>query len=70
MENLKVTPLNEVHRNLGARMVPFGGWDMPVQYTSIIQEHLSTRTNAGLFDVSHMGEIIYLPCEKKLDCRL
>ncbi|MBP9162896.1 MAG: glycine cleavage system protein T, partial [Leptospiraceae bacterium] len=42
MENLKVTPLNEVHRNLGARMVPFGGWDMPVQYTSIIQEHLST----------------------------
>ena len=57
MENLKVTPLNEVHRTLGARMVPFGGWDMPVQYTSIIQEHLATRTAAGLFDVSHMGEI-------------
>ncbi len=57
VENLKATPLNEIHRNLGARMVPFGGWDMPVQYSSIIQEHLSTRSNAGLFDVSHMGEI-------------
>ena len=38
-------------------MVPFGGWDMPVQYTGIVDEHLSTRTNAGLFDISHMGEI-------------
>ncbi|MDF3818536.1 glycine cleavage system aminomethyltransferase GcvT [Leptospira sp. 96542] len=42
---------------MGAKMVPFGGWDMPVQYTGIIQEHLQTRSHAGLFDVSHMGEI-------------
>ncbi len=55
--DLKSTPLNQIHRELGAKMVPFGGWDMPVQYTGIIQEHLSTRSHAGLFDVSHMGEI-------------
>ncbi|GBF51587.1 glycine cleavage system aminomethyltransferase T [Leptospira ryugenii] len=55
--DLQKTALNEKHRQLGAKMVPFGGWDMPVQYTGIIQEHLSTRTDAGLFDVSHMGEI-------------
>jgi aminomethyltransferase len=55
--DLKCTPLNESHRELGAKMVPFGGWDMPVQYTGIIQEHLATRSHAGLFDVSHMGEI-------------
>ena len=57
MESLKKTPLNEEHRALGARMVDFGGWDMPVQYTSIIDEHVAVRTRAGLFDVSHMGEI-------------
>jgi len=57
VENLKKTPLNENHRALGAKMVPFGGWDMPVQYSGIIAEHTSTRTAAGLFDVSHMGEI-------------
>ncbi|HKZ79805.1 MAG TPA: glycine cleavage system aminomethyltransferase GcvT [Pyrinomonadaceae bacterium] len=52
------TPLNETHRRLGARMVDFGGWDMPVQYPAgTIEEHLRTRTHAGLFDVSHMGEI-------------
>ena len=56
MENLKKTPLNEIHRNSGAKMVPFGGWDMPVQYTGIVDEHKTVRTNAGLFDVSHMGE--------------
>jgi aminomethyltransferase len=54
---LKKTPLNEVHRKLGARMVPFGGWDMPVQYSGVIDEHRTVRTKAGLFDVSHMGEI-------------
>lgn len=54
---LKQTPLNRIHRELGARMVDFGGWDMPVQYTGVIDEHLATRTAAGLFDVSHMGEI-------------
>jgi len=54
---LKQTPLYQIHKDLGAKMVPFGGWDMPVQYTGIIQEHNATRTHAGLFDVSHMGEI-------------
>src|SRR3989338_8263511 len=54
---LKKTPLNEVHRQLGARMVPFGGWDMPVQYTGVLDEHRAVRTQAGLFDISHMGEI-------------
>lgn len=53
---LKRTPLYEEHRALGARMVPFAGWEMPVQYQSIIQEHRAVRESAGLFDVSHMGE--------------
>jgi aminomethyltransferase len=56
-EELKKTPLNARHRAHGARMVPFGGWDMPVEYSGITQEHMAVRTNAGLFDVSHMGEI-------------
>jgi aminomethyltransferase len=54
---LKKTPLNGRHRSLGARMVEFGGWDMPVEYSGIVDEHLAVRTRAGLFDVSHMGEI-------------
>lgn len=54
---LKATPLNAVHRSLGARMVDFGGWDMPVQYSGIIEEHHAVRQAVGLFDVSHMGEI-------------
>jgi aminomethyltransferase len=54
---LKKTPLNARHRASGAKMVPFGGWDMPVEYAGIVQEHLAVRTAAGLFDVSHMGEI-------------
>jgi aminomethyltransferase len=54
---MKQTPLNAVHKALGARMVPFGGWEMPVQYTGVIDEHLAVRERAGLFDVSHMGEI-------------
>lgn len=57
-EELKKTPLNDVHRNSGGKMVDFGGWDMPVQYEAgVIAEHLATRERAGLFDVSHMGEI-------------
>ncbi|MEW6085549.1 MAG: serine hydroxymethyltransferase [Chloroflexota bacterium] len=52
---LKKTKLNQVHRDLGGRMVPFAGWEMPVVYTSIFEEHLATRQAAGLFDVSHMG---------------
>lgn len=54
---LKKTPLNRLHHAAGARMVDFGGWEMPVQYAGVIEEHLATRKAAGLFDVSHMGEI-------------
>ncbi len=57
IEQLRKTPLNAKHRAHGARMVPFGGWDMPVEYSGIVNEHLAVRTRAGLFDVSHMGEI-------------
>jgi aminomethyltransferase len=53
---LKRTPLYHEHVAAGARMVPFGGWEMPVQYTGIIEEHRATRGAVGLFDVSHMGE--------------
>src|SRR6476620_3417002 len=54
---LKKTALNARHRAMGAKMVPFGGWDMPVEYGGIISEHLAVRERAGIFDVSHMGEI-------------
>jgi aminomethyltransferase len=54
---MKRTPLYEEHVRLGARMVDFGGWEMPLQYTGIKEEHWSVRNAAGLFDVSHMGEI-------------
>lgn len=54
---LERTPLHSVHCASGAKMVDFGGWDMPVQYSSILEEHHSVRKAAGLFDVSHMGEI-------------
>jgi aminomethyltransferase len=54
---LKKTPLNARHRASGARMVPFGGWDMPVEYSGITAEHLAVRERAGIFDVSHMGQI-------------
>lgn len=52
---LQKTRLNETHKTLGGRMVPFAGWEMPVQYTGVLEEHQATRTAAGLFDVSHMG---------------
>jgi aminomethyltransferase len=55
-EVLKRTPLYAVHVKAGARMVPFGGWEMPVQYAGIVEEHRTVRGAAGLFDVSHMGE--------------
>ncbi|HBY63039.1 MAG TPA: glycine cleavage system aminomethyltransferase GcvT [Solibacterales bacterium] len=55
--SLKTTPLHAAHRKLGAKMVDFGGWDMPVQYSGIIDEHHAVRNSVGLFDVSHMGEI-------------
>lgn len=51
------TPLNKIHRQLGARMVDFAGWDMPVIYKGVNEEHLAVRKGAGIFDVSHMGEI-------------
>lgn len=51
------TPLYEEHLRLGARIIPFGGWDMPVQYSGIVKEHEAVRTKAGLFDISHMGEV-------------
>src|SRR6266508_4211361 len=54
----KKTPLCEEHVRLGARMVPFAGWLMPVQYTSIVEEHQAVRNNVGIFDISHMGQLI------------
>ena len=73
---LRTTPLAETHRALGARMVEFGGFEMPVQYDSIIAEHKAVRESAGLFDVSHMGQI-YISgpsavesCEALLSCRV
>ena len=54
-DQLLRTPLYETHKALGAKMVPFAGWEMPVWYTSVVEEHLATREAAGLFDVSHMG---------------
>jgi aminomethyltransferase len=54
---IRKTALNAIHRSLGAKMVNFCGWDMPLEYSGILAEHLATRARAGLFDVSHMGEI-------------
>ena len=58
-ENLATLPLDGWHRAKGARMVPFAGYDMPVQYEGIMAEHLWTREHAGLFDVSHMGQLLF-----------
>jgi aminomethyltransferase len=57
MQTLRRTPLYDRHVALGARMVPFAGWEMPVQYEGVIPEHKTVRTDAGVFDVSHMGEL-------------
>ena len=54
---LKRTALYNAHKKLGAKLIDFGGWEMPVQYTSITDEHLAVRTAAGIFDISHMGEV-------------
>src|SRR3979409_1390494 len=54
---MKRTPLFAAHQKLGGKLIEFGGWEMPVQYTSIIDEHLAVRKAAGIFDISHMGEI-------------
>ncbi|QIE45570.1 glycine cleavage system aminomethyltransferase GcvT [Pseudohalocynthiibacter aestuariivivens] len=59
MSDLRVTPLNALHKELGAKMVPFAGYEMPVQYPlGVMKEHLHCRAEAGLFDVSHMGQVI------------
>src|SRR4051794_22081351 len=57
VDALKRTPLYDRHVAAGARLVPFAGWEMPVQYSGIREEHVAVRTTAGIFDVSHMGEI-------------
>jgi aminomethyltransferase len=57
VQTLRRTPLYERHAALGARLVPFAGWEMPVQYSGIAEEHRAVRTRAGVFDVSHMGEL-------------
>src|SRR5213082_760953 len=57
MQTLRRTPLYDRHVALGARLVPFAGWEMPVQYEGVIPEHRAVRTDAGVFDVSHMGEL-------------
>ena len=54
---LRRTSLYDAHVKAGGRIVPFAGWEMPVQYTGIVDEHVTVRTAAGLFDVSHMGEL-------------
>ena len=58
MQTLLKTPLYERHVALGARLVPFAGWEMPVQYEGVIPEHRAVRTDSGAFDVSHMGELL------------
>jgi aminomethyltransferase len=55
---MKRTRLYSIHKNLNAKIIEFAGWEMPVEYTGIVEEHLAVRTRAGLFDVSHMGEIL------------
>ena len=65
---LKQTPLHALHVSLGARMVPFAGYDMPVQYPAgVMKEHLQTRAAAGLFDVSHMGQVILRPKSGRIE---
>src|SRR5258708_4461164 len=66
--SLKRTPLHALHLGCGGKMVPFAGYDMPVQYgTGVLKEHLHTRTAAGLFDVSHMGQIALRPKSGKVE---
>ncbi len=56
---MKKTPLNQIHKDLGARLIDFGGWELPVQYSEIIEEHEAVRKKCGLLDVSHMGEFSF-----------
>ena len=67
-QDLRQTPLHGLHQRLGARMVPFAGWEMPVQYPlGVMKEHLHTRAAAGLFDVSHMGQVLLRPRSGRLE---
>ena len=76
MSELKTTPLHAIHQRLGARLVEFAGFDMPVQYSSILKEHAAVREAVGIFDVSHMGQIHILgpdaisAAESLLSCRV
>mgnify|MGYP006271356231 CR=1 FL=1 len=63
---MKYVPLNDLHVSLGAKMIEFAGYNMPVLYTNLIQEHLAVRNSVGVFDVSHMGEF-QIKGEKALD---
>src|SRR6266567_656347 len=56
--DLKYIPLNDLHASLGGKMVPFAGYNMPVRYSSDIEEHMTVRNGVGVFDVSHMGEFL------------
>src|SRR3954447_14121326 len=58
MSALNRTPLYDEHVRLGAKMIPFGAWEMPVQYSGIVDEHQAVRKNVGVFDISHMGQLI------------
>src|SRR5206468_12216632 len=58
MSALKRTPLYDEHVRLGAKMIPFGAWEMPVQYSGIVDEHQAVRKSVGVFDISHMGQLI------------
>jgi len=59
------TPLHAWHVANGARMVPFAGWDMPVQYAGILEEHKHTRTQASIFDICHMGEFMLIGAQAR-----
>ena len=56
-KNLKTTALFDIHKELGAKLVPFAGWNMPIQFSGVVGEHTCVRKKVGLFDVSHMGQI-------------
>ena len=69
MQTLLRTPLHERHVAAGARLVPFAGWEMPVQYEGVIPEHRAVRTDCGVFDVSHMGELHVEGPKAQSSCR-
>ncbi|MFW5959578.1 MAG: hypothetical protein ACOCSE_00495, partial [Chitinivibrionales bacterium] len=66
-KSLKVTPLYEIHKEMDARMAPFGGFEMPIQYTGILEEHSAAREEAAIFDTCHMGEFIISGSESQKD---